>query len=80
MVKKVCYFIEDSKTKLRWMYWNQGKTFYRPSAIGLGHLITYHSIERAEAAIQQMKPKSLPLFSTKENLAVRKIIYEIVDD
>jgi hypothetical protein len=77
MAKKVCYFIEDSKTKLRWMYWNQGKYFHRPSDIGLGHLITYHSIERAEAAIRQMKPKTLPYFSTKNDLVVRKIIYEI---
>ena len=31
----------------------------------------------AEAAIRQMKPKTLPYFSTKNDLVVRKIIYEI---
>lgn len=78
--KKVCYFIEDKKTKLRWMYWNQGKLFHRPSPIGIGHLIVYHSIERAEAAIRQMKPKTIPWNSSKENLIIRKIIYEIQGD
>lgn len=77
MTKQSCYFIEDSKTKLRWMYWNQGRKFFKSSSIGLGHLITYHSIEQAEAAINLMKSKTIPRGSSKENLIVRKIIYEI---
>lgn len=79
-MKRCCYFIEDNRTKQRWIYWNQGRRFHQSTPYWIGHLIVYNSVEKAKAAIRQMKQKTLPIWSTKEDLIVRKIVYKILDE